>query len=283
MVRAFCIGPRRFATRCVKSACQQRLGGRISVLRREEDEVRSDGQPAADRRTTVLVPEAVMPHQADHRARWGLWAALLLAGMVAGIALAWSVGLMRSGADEAVTAPPIAAPLPPPIAPRSPYPSDLPDLSGRSAATPIPDLARGRSSADRRGSSAADRAGTSDRAGTVDPDCVAARGSYVAARAGPGKARCDPTARAKSGRASAAGPPVCGDAATSRHATAPPCRRGGRTIVDRTAPGPVRSERLSPRLAPCRGTGRCHRAPDDLARGSGHALRGAGVECLRQP
>lgn len=126
-----------------RNACKPLASNVLAVafrcLRREEDEVRSDGQPAADRRTTVLVPEAVMPHQPGHRARWGLWAALLLAGMAAGIMLAWSLGLVRSGANEDLPTPAVSEAMPPPMAPRSPYPDDLPDLSGR-ATVPIPDL-----------------------------------------------------------------------------------------------------------------------------------------------
>ena len=105
--------------------------------RREEDVVRSDQQRRGDLRTTVLVPEAIIPHETARRPRWGLWMATLLAGMIAGLGLAWSFGFTRNqlkGHEAPLEA---STPLPAPT-PQSPYPSDLPDLSGRSTAPPAP-------------------------------------------------------------------------------------------------------------------------------------------------
>ena len=108
--------------------------------RREEEWVRSDQQRLGDLRTTVLVPEAIIPHETARRPRWGLWMATLLLGMFAGLALAWSFGMMRTKADEEVaSAPAIAAPSPP-MPPRSPYPAELPDLFAHSAPLPAPTL-----------------------------------------------------------------------------------------------------------------------------------------------
>ena len=73
-----------------------------------------------------------MPHQAGSRARWGLWGSILLIGMIAGIALIWALGLIRPFAEEVVDTP-TAVTVAPPMVPRSPYPSDLPNLSGRNA------------------------------------------------------------------------------------------------------------------------------------------------------
>lgn len=106
--------------------------------RREEEVVRSDQQRLGDLRTTVLVPEAIIPPETARRPRRGLWLATLLLGMVAGLALAWSFGMMPTKADEEV-APAIAAP-PPPMPTRSPYPAELPDLFAHSAPLPAPTL-----------------------------------------------------------------------------------------------------------------------------------------------
>ena len=98
--------------------------------------MRSDQQRLGDLRTTVLVPEAIIPVETARRPRWGLWLATLLVGMVVGVVLAWSFGMKPNRADPEV-APAIAAPSPP-IPPRSPYPAELPDLFAHSAPLPPP-------------------------------------------------------------------------------------------------------------------------------------------------
>lgn len=97
--------------------------------------MRADQRRLGDMRTTVLVPEAIIPQQSERAPRWGLGIATLLLGMAAGIAFAWSLGVFRPNTAEQTT--PLAAEASlPPATPRSPYPTELPDLSGRTAAVP---------------------------------------------------------------------------------------------------------------------------------------------------
>ena len=85
-------------------------------------------------RNIVLYPEAVIPQTGSRHFPWGPLVVGLLAVVTAGIALAWSLGIMdvRQTPEPLIidTSPP---PPPPEASKRSPYPAELPDLSGQRA------------------------------------------------------------------------------------------------------------------------------------------------------
>lgn len=89
-------------------------------------------QPISTIRTTDLYPEAVIPPPSTRRIAWGPLIVGLLIVITAGVALAWSLGLAGLSGE-----PPqfrdSSAILPAAPAQRSPYPDELPDLSGRKA------------------------------------------------------------------------------------------------------------------------------------------------------
>ena len=89
-------------------------------------------QPISTIRTTDLYPEAVIPAPSTRRIAWGPLIVGLLIVITAGVGLAWSLGLAGLS-NEPPQVRDTTAILPAATAPRSPYPDELPDLSGRTA------------------------------------------------------------------------------------------------------------------------------------------------------
>lgn len=83
-------------------------------------------------RTTDLVPEAVIPPPSRAGIPWGPMIVGLLIVVTMGVALAWSVGLAGLKDDPAAIRK-ASATAPVVTVARSPYPTELPDLSGREA------------------------------------------------------------------------------------------------------------------------------------------------------
>lgn len=100
--------------------------------RREEALVATDLQRQSMIRTTDLTPEAVIPPPSTRRIAWGPLIVGLLILVTAGVALAWSLGLAGLS-DEVPVIRDASVALPAATPPRSPYPTELPDLSGREA------------------------------------------------------------------------------------------------------------------------------------------------------
>ena len=89
-------------------------------------------QPISTIRTTDLYPEAVIPPPSTRRIAWGPLIVGLLIVITAGVALAWSLGLAGLSGEPPQVRDSTAI-LPAATAQRSPYPDELPDLSGRTA------------------------------------------------------------------------------------------------------------------------------------------------------
>ena len=89
-------------------------------------------QPINTIRTTDLYPEAVIPPPSTRRIAWGPLIVGLLIVITAGVGLAWSLGLVGLS-NKPPQVRDTTAILPAATVPRSPYPDELPDLSGRKA------------------------------------------------------------------------------------------------------------------------------------------------------
>ena len=89
-------------------------------------------QPISTIRTTDLYPEAVIPPPSTRRIAWGPLIVGLLILITAGVGLAWSLGLAGLSNEPPQVRDPFPI-LPATTVPRSPYPDELPDLSGRKA------------------------------------------------------------------------------------------------------------------------------------------------------
>ena len=95
-----------------------------------------DRQQQGDIRISALLPEAVLPQPIARDTPWGPLLVGLLIVVTAGIALAWAWGLFEPREAEPVDPALSATVLAPP--PRSPYPTDLTNLSGQRALPPTP-------------------------------------------------------------------------------------------------------------------------------------------------